>query len=60
MRGLRLEPTIAAKGKEKQVEGGKTKLSQKSVKATVDTKKELANIAGCVPRPLSADVRCTG
>ena len=42
---LRLKPVIAEKAKEKQVEAGGA-VRQKSDKAVVDTKKELAKIAG--------------
>lgn len=42
---LRLKPVIAEKAKEKQVEAGGA-VRQKSDKAVIDTKKELANIAG--------------
>ena len=43
---LRLKPVIAEKAKEKQVQGGEEKVSQKSVKASIDTQKELAKTAG--------------
>lgn len=42
---LRLKPIIAEKAKEKQSEGGGA-VRQKSDKAVIDTKKELATIAG--------------
>jgi len=42
---LELEPLIAAKAKERQRESGGA-VRQKSDKAVVDTKKELAKIAG--------------
>ncbi len=42
---LKLKDMIASRAKENQVEAGKNKLPQKSVKA-VDTQKELAKIAG--------------
>lgn len=42
---LRLKPVIAEKAKEKQIEAGGA-LRQKSDKAEIDTKKELAKIAG--------------
>ena len=41
---LRLKPVIAEKAKEKQVEAGGA-LRQKSDKAEIDTKKELAKLA---------------
>lgn len=42
---LKLKPIIAKEQRQKQVEGGKTKVQQKSVEATT-TQKELATIAG--------------
>ena len=42
---LKLKPMIAKEQKQKQIEGGKTKVQQKSVEATT-TQKELATIAG--------------
>jgi len=42
---LKAEPQIKAKAKERQVQGGREKVCQKSDKA-IDTKKELATLAG--------------
>ncbi len=43
---LLLEPAIAEEAKERQQEAGKEKLPQKSVKAPLDTQKEVAKLAG--------------
>jgi hypothetical protein len=43
---LLLKPIIEEKAREKQIQAGKEKLSQKSVEASIDTQKELAKIAG--------------
>jgi hypothetical protein len=43
---LKLKPAIEEKAKEKQIEGGKEKVSQKSAKPPIDTRKELADLAG--------------
>ena len=43
---LELKTMIQEKAKEKQKEGGKEKVSQKSVEPPIDTRKELAKLAG--------------
>ncbi len=45
MLALKLKETISQKAKEKQKEGGKEKVPQKSAKPPVDTREELAKIA---------------